>query len=168
MITVVKLNTQNQVKLRYQAEVIEQRPDGVILSATWTQPSRDLGCTHFDPGDRFTEYYYTDRWFDIQEVVNADGRRKGWYCDIAEPAVFENNQIRLVDLELDVWVSAEGKPLLLDEDEFETSSLSEAQRYAARQGVQALLQMLEAREDAFADLQDQKESATEGTTFLRS
>lgn len=168
MITIVKLNTQNQVKLRYQAEVIEQRPDGVILSATWTQPTRDLGCTHFDPGDRFTEYYYTDRWFDIQEVVNADGRRKGWYCDIAEPAVLENNQIRLVDLELDVWVSVEGKPLLLDEDEFETSSLSEAQRYAARQGVQALLQMLEAREDAFADLRDQKESATEGTTFLRS
>lgn len=58
----------------------------------------------------------------------------------------------LVDLELDVWVSAEGKPYLLDEDEFETSSLSEAQRLAARQGVQTLLEILEAREEAFANL----------------
>jgi Protein of unknown function (DUF402) len=154
MITVVKLSTQHQVKLCYQAEIIEQRPHGVILSSVWTQPARDLGCTHFEPGDRFREYYYTDRWFNIQEVVSAKGRRKGWYCDIAEPVVIENNQMRLVDLELDVWVSAEGKPHLLDEDEFETSSLSEAQRHAARQGVQALLEMLEAHEDAFADLPD--------------
>lgn len=156
MITVVKLNTQHKVKLCYQAEVIELRPQGWILSSIWTLPARDLGCVHFETGDRFTEYYYTDRWFDIQEVTSADGGRKGWYCDIAEPVVFEKNQIRLVDLELDVWVSAEGKPLLLDEDEFEASLLSESQRDAARRGVQSLLEMLDAREDAFADLHRQK------------
>lgn len=152
MITVVKWNTQHQVKLCYQAEIVEQRTHGVILSSVWTLPSRDFGCTQFEPGDRFREYYYTDRWFNIQEVVSAKGKRKGWYCDIAEPVVIENNQMSLVDLELDVWVSAEGKPYLLDEDEFEASSLSEAQRIAAQQGVQALLEMLEAREDAFAHL----------------
>ncbi|HEU5349308.1 MAG TPA: DUF402 domain-containing protein [Ktedonobacterales bacterium] len=152
MITVVKLNTQHHVKLSYQAEVIEQRPQGLILSSVWTKPARDLGCTHFELGDRFTEYYYTDRWFDIQEVTSADGRRKGWYCDIAEPVVIEDGQVRLVDLELDMWVSAEGAPLVLDEDEFEAAPLSEAQRRAARQGLQALLQMLAAREDAFAGL----------------
>lgn len=152
MITVVKMDIQHRVKLRYEAEVIEQRPRGMIVSSAWTLPARDLGCTQFEPGDRFTEYYYTDRWFDIQEVVNPNGTRKGWYCDIAEPVVIENNQIRLVDLELDVWVSTEGEPFLLDEDEFETSALSEAQRRAARQGVQALIQMIEARADAFAGL----------------
>lgn len=156
MITVVKLSTRQREKFRYQAEVIEQRPGGVIVSAPWTLPARDLGYTRFEPGDRFTEYYYTDRWFNVQEVTSADGKRKGWYCDIAEPVVIEADQIRLVDLELDVWVSAEGQPVLLDEDEFEASSLSDAQRDAARQGVQALLQMLEAREDAFASLHDQK------------
>lgn len=152
MITVVKMNIQRQVKLRYDAEVIERRPRGMIVSSAWTLPARDLGCTQFETGDRFTEYYYTDRWFDIQEVVSVNGRRKGWYCDIAEPAVIENNQILLVDLELDVWVRAEGTPFLLDEDEFEASALSDAQRIAARRGVQALLEMLEAREDAFAGL----------------
>lgn len=152
MITVVKLNTQYQVKLRYQAEVIEQRPQGLILSSIWELPSRDLGCIHFEPGDRFVEYYYIDRWFDIQEVISVKGKRKGWYCDIAEPALIEPDQVRLVDLELDVWISAEGETFLLDEDEFAASSLTIAQRHAARQSVQDLLRMLEAREDAFANL----------------
>lgn len=152
MIAVVKVSTQDQVKLRYQAEVIERQPHVMIVSSAWTGPARDLGCTRFEPGDRFTEYYYPDRSFDIQEVVNGAGLRKGWYCDIAEPAVIEQEQIRLVDLELDVWVSVQGTPVILDEEEFEARPLSEAQRTAAREGLQALLTLLEAREGPFAVL----------------
>lgn len=93
MITVVKLDIQHRVKLRYQAEAIEQRPQGLILSSAWTLPARNLGCTQLEPGDRFTEYYYTDRWFDIQEVASASSRRKGWCDDIAEPVRIEHNQM---------------------------------------------------------------------------
>ena len=113
---------------------------------------RDLGYTCFEPRDQFREYYYTDRWFDVQEVARAVGARKGWYCDIAEPAVIAGDQLRLVDLELDVWVSAAGEPLVLDEGEFATRPLSAAQRAGARQGLQALLALLAARQDAFATL----------------
>ena len=151
-ITVIKLDTRSRVKLRYPAAVVERRPHGVVLRPTWTVPTRDLGCVRFESGDRFTEYYYTDRWFDVQEVARADGRRKGWYCDIAEPAVIEGDQLRLVDLELDVWVSAAGEPLILDEDEFAVLPPSDAQRAGARRGLQALLPMLEVRRDAFAML----------------
>ena len=151
-VTIVKMDARHRVKLSYPAEVVERRLHGVIVRAAWALPPRDLGCAWFEPGDRFTEYYYTDRWFDVQAVARADGRRKGWYCDIAEPAVIEGDQLRLIDLELDVWVSAAGEPLILDEDEFAVRPLSEAQRAGARQGVQALLAMLEARRDAFAML----------------
>ena len=151
-ITVIKLDTRSQVKLCYPAAVVERRPHGVVVRAAWALPPRDLGCVRFEPGDRFTEYYYTDRWFDVQEVARADGQRKGWYCDIAEPAVVEGDQVRLIDPELDVWVSAAGEPLILDKDEFATRPLSDAQRAGARQGLHALLVMLEARRDAFATL----------------
>ena len=140
------------MKLCYPAAVVERRPHGVVVRSTWTSPIRDLGCVRFEPGDRFTEYYYTDRWFDVQEVARADGRPKGWYCDIAEPAVIEGDQLSLIDLELDVWVSASGEPLIVDEDEFAVQPLSDAQRAGARQGLRALLAMLEARQDAFAML----------------
>ncbi len=117
-LTVVKLDTRQRVKLCYPADLVEWHSCGVVLTAAWALPARDLGDVRVEPGDRFTEYYYTDRWFDVQEVARADGRRKGWYCDIAEPAVIEGDQFTLVDLELDVWVSAAGEPLILDEDEF--------------------------------------------------
>jgi len=151
-ITVVKLDARGRVKLRYPAAVVARRPHGLVVQAAWTLPPRDLGCARFEPGDRFTEYYYTDRWFDVQEVARADGGRKGWYCDIAEPAVIAGDQLRLVDLELDVWVSAAGEPLVLDEGEFATRPLSAAQRAGARQGLRALLALLAARQDAFATL----------------
>ena len=151
-VTVVKMDARHRVRLSYPAEVVERRPHGVVVRSTWALPTRDLGCVRFEPGDCFTEYYYTDRWFDVQEVARADGRRKGWYCDIAEPAVIEGDQLRLIDLELDVWVSAAGGPLILDEDEFAVQPLSEVQRAGARQGLHALFAMLEARRDAFAML----------------
>lgn len=155
MMTVFKMNPEGKLKLRYEAEVVERRTQGVILHALWTLPARDLGYTVFEPGDNFTEFYYTDRWFDVLEVVSANGRRKGWYCDIAEPAVMQSNELKQVDLFLDVWVDARGEALILDEDEYEAANLSEAQRRGARQGLQELLRMLEAREEAFASLRQQ-------------
>ncbi len=152
-VTVVKMDAQHRVRLAYPVEVVARRPHGVIVQAPWGFPARDLGCVRFEPGDWFTEHYYTDRWFNVQEVVRADGRRKGWYCDIAEPTVIAAEQIRLIDLELDVWVSAAGEAVVLDKDEFRASrELSAAQRAGARQGMRALLQLLEQRQDAFAGL----------------
>ena len=151
--TVVKLDARRRVKLRYPAALVERRPRGVVLTAAWALPVRDLGCARFEPGDRFTEHYYADRWFDVQEVASADGRRKGSYSDVAEPAVIEADRVSLVDLDLDVWVSAAGEAVVLDEEEFAANPwLSAAQRAGARRGLQALLRMLKERRDAFAAL----------------
>src|SRR5215469_737006 len=136
MITVVKRDTQGNIKVRYQAQVIEQRPHSVVLQAEWTLPARDLGYICFEPGDRFTEYYYTDRWFNIFEIASADGMRKGWYCNIAEPARVSDNHVEQIDLILDVWVNPSGELLILDEDEFAAdTTLSDEQRNAAQRGL---------------------------------
>ena len=152
-VTVVKMDAQHRVRLSYPAEVVERRPHGIVVRAPWALPARDLGCVRFEPGDCFTEHYYADRWFDVQEVAGADGRRKGWYCDVAEPALIEADRVSLVDLELDAWVSAEGEVAILDEDEFAANSwLSAAQRAGARRGLRGLLRMLAQRRGAFAAL----------------
>lgn len=158
MITVIKLNVQKQPKVRYQGEVVKRLPHGVVIQAIWTWPARDLGYTRFETGDRFTEYYYTDRWFNIFDILSANGERKGWYCNITEPAMLFDDHIEQVDLLLDVWVSSEGKPLILDEDEFAADTiLSEEQRHGARQGLQTLLQMLADRQEVFSDIADSHE-----------
>jgi protein associated with RNAse G/E len=153
MITVFKLNPQGEVKIQYQGEVIKQDAHSMVIQASWTMPTRDLGYTQFEPGDRFTEYYYADRWFNIFDIADRDGVHKGWYCNIAEPAHISTDAIKQIDLLLDVWINPQGQPLLLDEDEFAAATtLSTEQRHGAQQGLQALIQMLTTREEPFARL----------------
>lgn len=139
--------------LRYQGEVIERSPTRVVIQAAWSNPPKDLGYTRFERGDSFTEYYYSDRWFNIFDILDSDGQRKGWYCNIAQPAVIFDDHIEQVDLFLDVWVDPQGKPLLLDEDEFAAAkTLNEEQRIGARAGLQILLQLLASHSEAFSSL----------------
>jgi protein associated with RNAse G/E len=153
VITVVKLDPLGNEKIRYKGKVIMRSPASVVIEAKWTLPARDLGYARFEPGDLFTEYYYVDRWFNIFDIKNATGARKGWYCNIAEPAMIYEDQIKQVDLLLDLWVNPTGETLLLDEDEFmQDTTLNDQQRNGARQGLQALLTMLASRQETFADL----------------
>lgn len=150
MITVIKLNALGEAKVQYQGEVIERLADGVVIQAYWTHATKDLGYTRFEAGDRFIEYYYTNRWYNIFDIATADGTRKGWYCNIAEPAVIFADRIEQVDLLLDVWVDPTGEPLILDEDEFTSdTTLNDEQRNGAQQGLYELLQMIAAQQEPF-------------------
>lgn len=150
-ITVNKLDTLGKIKIQYQGEIIERQPDRIVIQAYWEHPLKDLGYVCFEPGDSFIEYYYTHRWFNIFDISNAAGERKGWYCNIAEPADINDNQIKQKDLLLDVWVNLWGTPLLLDEDEFEVdTTLNDGQRQGARLGLQDLLQMIATQSAPFS------------------
>ena len=151
MITVVKLSPRGETKIQYQGEVVEHLSHGVIIQAYWSHPTKNLGYVSFEPGDRFIEYYYTDRWYNIFDIASTQGVRKGWYCNIAEPAILFEDRIEQVDLLLDVWVSPGGETLILDEDEFAAdTTLTTRQRNGARQALQELLQMIADQQGAFS------------------
>lgn len=153
MITIIKLDPAGIEKTRYQGTILKHLACGVVIEATWTLPERDLGYTRFETGDRFIEYYYSKRGFNIFAIANKEGIHKGWYCNITEPARISRDTITQVDLYLDVWINPAGETLLLDEDEFKAATLlSKPQRIAARQALQELLQMLEARQEVFAHI----------------
>jgi uncharacterized protein len=152
MITVIKLNPLGEEKTRYAAELLARLENGVVLDAYWQNPRRDLGYTVFESGDHFVEYYYTDRWFNIFAISTPDGKRKGWYCNIAAPAQISEECVEQVDLLLDVWVSPDGELLILDEDEFVSdTTLTEAQRLHASQGLQDLLALIETHSEPFSE-----------------
>jgi uncharacterized protein len=154
MITVVKQNPLREAKVQYQGEIVERTSHKVIIQAYWSRATKNLGYTSFETGDRFREYYYTERWFNIFDIASKAGKRKGWYCNIAEPAVLADNSIEQVDLFLDVWVTPTGETLILDEDEFVSdTTMSEEQRKGARQGLRDLLEMIAARQETFANIE---------------
>jgi uncharacterized protein len=152
-ITVFKLDPFGQEKIRYTGEVITRQPDAIIIRASWTLPTRDLGYTRFEPGDQFTEYYYSDRYYNIFEITRTDGTLKGWYCNVTEPAHIFADRLEQVDLFLDVWVDPRGQTLILDEDEFTAATmLTNSQRSQARQGLHDILQLVQERQGVFARL----------------
>ena len=150
MITVVKLDPLGEIRIQYEGELVERMADGVVIQAYWKHAAKELGYALFEPGDRFTEYYFTDRWYNIFDIAQADGQRKGWYCNIAQPAAISEARIEQVDLLLDVWVNPQGETLILDEDEFEADGTLNAElREGALGGLQALLQLIAAQKEPF-------------------
>ncbi|WP_228991462.1 DUF402 domain-containing protein [Streptomyces sp. DH8] len=136
----VVLTKAGRVKIRYPAEPVRDDGVRVTVRAPWAAPgARDFGFVRFEPGDVFTEHYWRDRWFAVKEVRGGDGALKGWYCDITRPAVTADGVLTVEDLDLDLWVSADGNAVLrLDEDEFEESGLAGRDPAAAGAAVAAL------------------------------
>ncbi len=154
VIQVHKLDANGVDVLTYEAEVAERLADGIRLNALWIRPTTDLGYAVFEVGDHFTEWYYTDRWYNIFEVTSSDGTLKGWYCNVAEPAVIEEDDLYCRDLLLDLWVAPNGATMVLDEDEFAAeSALDAATRDRALAGLAELQRLVANRQGPFSRLQ---------------
>lgn len=148
-----KLDARGATALVYQAEVAERLTDGVRLDALWTRPTTDLGYVTFETGDHFTEWYYTDRWYNIFEVTSPGGTLKGWYCNVAAPADIGDDQLYCRDLLLDLWVAPDGATLVLDEDEFAAEpALDDATRDQALAGLAELQRLVAHRQGPFRRL----------------
>ncbi|GAA3369489.1 DUF402 domain-containing protein [Streptomyces sannanensis] len=144
-----------RTKLRYPAEVIRDDGTRMTVRAPWAAVgARDFGFVRFEPGDVFTEHYWRDRWYAVKEVRSGNGALKGWYCDIARPAVATAGELVCEDLDLDLWLSADGATVLrLDEDEFAESGLADRDPEAAENARRALDELeLLARDGGFSAL----------------
>ncbi|MEV7524732.1 DUF402 domain-containing protein [Streptomyces sp. NPDC091371] len=127
-------------KIRYPAARVADDGDRVSVRAPWAAEGvRDFGFVRFEPGDVFVEHFWRTRWYAVKEVWTGDGVLKGWYCDVTRPAVVRDGEITVEDLDLDLWVSADGASVLrLDEDEFAESGLAATDPEAAAEAVRAL------------------------------
>jgi len=138
-IKVQKKNLDGKVVYQYEGELLHQDEHSVTLEALFTRDDMPFMDVVFKKDDRFVEYYYSDRWYNIFEIYDRDDDHfKGWYCNIGMPAVIEDGIVSYVDLALDLWVSTNGNQTVLDEDEFEALKLSEELRVKALKGLEEL------------------------------
>ena len=147
-----KVDHSGKIALTYEAKVEEWLADGVRLAAQWDRPAMELGYVTFETGDCFTEWYYSDRWYNIFEIASPCGTLKGWYCNAAAPASIEVDDLYCRDLILDLWVTPDGQTTTLDEDEFATTALDDASREGARAGLAELQRLVAGRQGPFARL----------------
>ncbi|WP_433548362.1 DUF402 domain-containing protein [Streptomyces sp. CA-294286] len=137
----VALTKAGRLKIRYPAVLLSDDGTHLVVRAAWArETAKDFGFVRFAPGDVFVEHYWRDRWYAVKEVRSGDGTLKGWYCDVARPAVVHGDgTVEVEDLDLDLWRSADGATVLrLDEDEFAGSSLADRDPAAAAEASRTL------------------------------
>jgi len=138
-IKVQKKNPAGEVTYKYEGVLLDRNEHRITIEALFDRADMPFMDVVFKNGDRFVEYYYTDRWYNIFAIHDRDDQKvKGWYCNIGMPAVFEDGIVSYVDLALDLWVSVDGTHTVLDEDEFEALKLDEQLKAGARKGLEDL------------------------------
>ncbi len=150
-ITVIKNDHTGREVWRYTGRVLERSATWVRLEARFNRP-HDLHTPYhvFRRGDRFVEWFFSDRWYNIFEMHDVDDDRlTGWYCNIARPARLEEAAVYADDLALDVFIAPDGTITVLDEDEFAALPLDEDTRARARQALQELQALVTDRQPPF-------------------
>jgi len=149
-IKVQKKNPAGEVTYEYEGMLLSRDEHVVTLEALFDRADMPFMDVVFKTGDRFVEYYYNDRWYNIFAIHDReDGQIKGWYCNIGKPAEIEDGIVSYIDLALDLWVSIDGKQTVLDEDEFEELSLNEELRTGALHGLDELQELFKSQSPPF-------------------
>lgn len=135
-LVIVKHNPQGEETWRYTGVVLQRFPHAVLIEAFFNHDDLPFHGILLGSGDRFVEAFFAQRWYNIFEIHDrATDALKGWYCNIARPAVFTDGRIDWVDLALDLLVYPDGKTLLLDEDEFEALGLDTKEQRQAKKAA---------------------------------
>jgi uncharacterized protein len=149
-LTVRKLDPEGREVWRYTAKLLDRGPTWVCLEALFNRADLDAGYVVFRQNDRFVEWFYSDRWYNVMAVHDvSDGHLKGWYCNFTRPAELAEDVVTNVDLALDMWIDPTGKTRLLDEDEFEALALDTREHRRVLQAVDELRARVERREAPF-------------------
>lgn len=149
-IIVIKNDHAGRELWRYEARVLARSEHCIQLEAHFNRDTLVTAYHTFRRGDRFVEWYYSDRWYNIFEMHDVDDDHlTGWYCNVTRPAVFGENTICADDLALDVIVQPDGRWTVLDEDEFAALPLDAATRAQASRALEELLRRVETRQPPF-------------------
>ncbi len=152
-VTVVKRDWQGREVLRWPGHILHLDAEEVVVEARFARTTLTLPYLTLAQGDRMVEHYYTQRWYNVFEIFAGESSHfKGWYCNLARPARLIGALIESDDLALDLFVSPEGKTLLLDEEEFAALALSQAERRQAREALRDLEMRVAARRAPFEAL----------------
>jgi hypothetical protein len=138
---ILKKNLAGEVTWQYDGVELRRDENSITVEAFFNRDDLPFQEIVLKRNDRFVETFFTDKWYNIFEIYDRDdGRLKGWYCNIAKPAVIEDGQVSYVDLALDLWVSADGRQTVLDEDELEKLELDDDSKKKALNGLRELRQ----------------------------
>lgn len=142
-VRVIKLNLAEQETWRYTGEILARDVHSLTLRALFNRADTPFHGVLLRRGDPFIEVYFSDRWYNIFQIHDQDsGEIKAWYCNVTRPADIRADEIRYVDLALDLLVYPDGRQLVLDEDEFEALQPDADLRRSAQTALEDLKRLV--------------------------
>jgi uncharacterized protein len=149
-VTICKLDHTGNETWRYTGTILARSATSITVQAYFNLPDTVGEFLTFRRGDRYLEWFYTDRWYNVFEIHDVDDDAlKGWYCNVTRPATWDEDSISWSDLALDVWIDPRGNVFLLDEDEFEALPIDMETRIQALRAIEDLRGRVNAREIPF-------------------
>jgi protein associated with RNAse G/E len=140
---ILKKNLADEVTWQYEGVVLHLEENSTTLEALFNRDDMPFMDITLKRNDRFVETFYSDRWYNIFEIYDRDdGKFKGWYCNIAKPAIIGDDFVSYVDLALDLWVSVNGTQTVLDEDELEELKLDDELKQKVYEGLNELQEFI--------------------------
>jgi protein associated with RNAse G/E len=128
-VVIHKLDAEGRSLWRYAGKLIYDSPALRVVDAVFDRQTTEVAGLRMEPGDQFIETYYSGRWYNVFAVHAAgDHALRGWYCNIARPAIFTPGEILAEDLELDLIAFPDGRRALVDRPAFEALNLSQSER----------------------------------------
>lgn len=126
--------------------------DPLILRIPANTPVHNPDGSTWSSGYDVEAFFPADKWFNVFTLKKATGTE--WYCNVAAPPSIEEQKIRFIDYDLDIYVYTDGHFQVLDRDEFEeharTMRYSDEIKQKAETGLHDLKQAIKMGYHPFA------------------
>ncbi|HLM57338.1 MAG TPA: DUF402 domain-containing protein [Pyrinomonadaceae bacterium] len=138
---------------RWRARLEHSRGPLLVLEGVFEDEVRHPLLGLIAKGTRSTEYFWTDRWYNVFRFREPTGELRCFYCNVNMPPQLSEGRLTFVDLDVDILVAPDFSYSVLDEDEFEANQ--EKLRYPqefltqAARAREELISLIKAREFPF-------------------
>ena len=123
----------------WRARLAGQTGSLIMLDAVFQEEVEHDLLGKIASGTVSKEYYWLDRWYN---VFRFGGR---FYCNVTKPPSFAGSILTYVDLDIDVLVEPDFSYRILDLEDFEIYPYPAEVKQKARQALEELISLIEAR-----------------------
>lgn len=138
---------------RWRARLEHLRGSLLVLEGVFEDEVRHPLLGLIARGTRSTEYFWTDRWYNVFRFREPTGELRCFYCNVNMPPQLSEGRLTFVDLDVDILVAPDFSYSVLDEDEFEENQekygYPEEFRTRAARARDELVSLIKGREFPF-------------------
>lgn len=139
----------------WNAQLLRQEGSLLVLDGTFAKEIKHELLGTIASGTKSIEYYWLDRWYNVFRFAEPTGELRSYYCNVNVPPAFDGQVLSYVDLDIDILVEPDLSYRIVDLEDFEQNAerfgYSEDVQREARQGLERLVQLIEARAFPFSD-----------------